>query len=176
MSILDENCAGQKPVVQWPQVSPKTFILLRLGWGTFSKSALHTVIFTVPSKLRHANKTNEWGQKSDCFGKESFSEKGHTVVGPLQRPGFLWGFSSCFSSFSDQIHSLQGYLWCGEGKVYTHRKFSMSMTSRKMCGWWWPTSWTWVLRMRQKQMRDLRIYKWKGRMKNWTRPTMKYEH
>lgn len=159
-------------VVQWPQVSPKTFILLRLRWGAFSNSASHTGIFTVPSKLRHANKRNEWGQKSVCFGKESFSKKGHAVLSPLQRPGFLCSFSS----FSNQTHSLQEYRWCGAGKAHLRRKLPMSMTLRKVCGQWWPTSWTWALRTRQRQMCDLWIYKWKRRMKNWTRSTVKYEH
>lgn len=91
------------------------------------KSASHTGMFVVPSKLRHVNKRNEWGQKSVW----SFSGKGHAVVGPLQRPVFLWGSSS----FSNQTHSLPWYLCCGEGKVYVHRKFPMSRTLRKMCGW-----------------------------------------
>lgn len=72
----------------------------------------------VPSKLRHANKKNEWGQKSVSFGKESFSKKENAVVDPVQRPGFLCGLSS----FSNQTHSPQEYLWCGVGKVYLCRK------------------------------------------------------
>lgn len=82
-------------VVQGPQVSPKTSILFRLGWGAFSKSASNAGIFTVFSKLRHANKRNEWGQKLVSCGKESFSKKGRTVVGPLQRPAScgVWALS-----------------------------------------------------------------------------------
>ena len=160
-------------VVQWRQISPKTFILLRLGWQAFSKSSSRTSIVMVPSKLKHANKRNEWGQKSVCFGKESFSKKEHAVVGTLQRPGFLWSLSFFFN----QTRSLQEHIWCGEGKVYLRRKLPMSVTLRKVCGQWWPTSWTWALRTRQKQMTYRSTWSTAKRwMKNWTRSTVKYEH
>lgn len=93
MSILNENCAGQKP---GGGVTPCiTQILHSSQAGTKS-------ILKVTFPL-------EQGQKSVCFDKvfQSFSEKWQALVGPLQQPDFLWDFNS----FSHQSHSLQ-YSYC----------------------------------------------------------------
>lgn len=155
MSILDESCAGQKP---GGAVTP--YVPQRLHSSQARTRSILEVTFPL-----------EWGQKTVSFGKvfQSFSGKCHALVGPLQQPGFLWDFNS----FSHQSCSLQGSYGV-HGRSCTHRE-------NFLWAWLWQrcvdggVKCMWSLRTRQNQIYNLWIYKWKRRMKNWTRSKINYE-
>lgn len=152
-------------MVQWPQVPPQNLNSSQARMRNILKVSFTGGIFTVRSKFRHANQRKEQGQELVCFVR-SLVMKRDIELWMHCRDLASWGVPA--PSPAKPISSRD--TWCGERKVYVHRKFPLTMISRRICGLWWPTSWTRALRTRWKQMRNLWIYKWKRRMKNWTCP------
>lgn len=158
MSTLDESCAGRKAGGAVTPCIPQR---------------LHSSHARTRSILK-VTLPHEWGQQSVYFRKvfQSFSENWQTLLGPLQQSGFYWDFSS----FSHQSHSPQGSCGAHGG--------SWTRTENFLWTWLWQRSvdggvvtcrCMWSLRTRQNQMCNFWIYRWKRRMKNWTKPTMDYE-
>lgn len=146
-----------RQVVQWPHVSPKDFILPMLGQGAFSKS---------PSHMSEGS-------------NQSTSERSFSLSVKTDR--HCWFHCSNLASIGISAHSLTNPI--APRAVVVHmgeaghaQKISYEHDFDK--GVWMAVSSTtcmWSLRTRQNQMCNFWIYRWKRRMKNWTKPTMDYE-
>lgn len=104
-------------VVQWPYVSPKDFILHRLGQEAFSKSPSHMSEGRNHSaSVRSFNLSvkNDMHWWVHCSNLASFGISTHSPTNPVASKTVM----VCM------------------GEAEHTQKFPMSMTLTKVCGWW----------------------------------------